>query len=65
MSFDLIVEPGVGIGPVKLGMTREDIVAFGVDLTDDLFRTHFDDQGRCAQIHVFVSNNKCPVLLEG
>lgn len=65
MNFDLIVEPGVGVGPVKLGMTRQEVESLGVDLADDKFRVHFGDADRCHEIEVLVFNNNRPVVLKG
>ena len=65
MNFDLIVEPGSGIGPVKLGMTRQEIESLDVELSDDRFRVGFDDEGRCNEIELQVFNNPRPDLLSG
>jgi hypothetical protein len=65
MKFDLVIEPGVGVGCVKLGMTREAITAVGVELIDDSFQVSFDDEHKCTSIQVAVFNNNQPVLLHG
>lgn len=65
MNFDLIVEPGSGIGLVRLGMTRQEVVSLGVDPSHDHFRVNFDDADKCNAIHVLVFNNPRPVLLSG
>ena len=65
MKFDLVLEPGICVGPVKLGMTKEEVASLGVDLNDDTFRVSFDDDGKCNEIQVLVFNNDQPVLLQG
>ncbi len=44
MDVDLIVERSAGVGLVKLGMTRQEAESLRVDVWDDRFRVHFDDE---------------------
>jgi hypothetical protein len=44
VDVDLIVERSAGVGLVKLGMTRQEAESLRVDVWDDRFRVHFDDE---------------------
>ncbi len=60
-----MLDPSVGVGQIKLGMTEEEVASLNLDLDELSLDLFFDEAGKCIQIRVYVLNNKYPILLKG